>query len=100
MTTQGSARLSYVWRDDFLNNNEARIFANPIGVWRTPESSLDLQLSYDFNEKIAVSFDATNLTDEMQQSYYHFGDAGNPTLTNFGSTVISRTYVLGFRWKY
>jgi hypothetical protein len=35
-------RLSYVWRDDFLNNNEARIFANPIGVWRTPESSLDL----------------------------------------------------------
>jgi hypothetical protein len=51
-------------------------------------------LSYDFNEKIAVSFDATNLTDEMQQSYYHFGDAGNPTLTNFGSTVISRTYVL------
>src|SRR5690606_29454094 len=34
-------RLSYVWRDDFLNNNEARIFANPIGIWRKPESSLD-----------------------------------------------------------
>jgi TonB-dependent receptor len=93
-------RLSYVWRDDFLNNNEARIFANPIGVWRTPESSLDLQLSYDFNDKIGVSFDAVNLTNEMQQSYYHFGDAGTPTLTNFGSTVISRAYMLGFRWKY
>jgi TonB-dependent receptor len=93
-------RLSYVWRDDFLNNNEARIFANPIGVWRKPESSLDLQLSYDISEKIAVSFDAVNLTDEMQQSYYAFADAGSPTLTNFGSTVISRAYMLGFRWKY
>ncbi len=93
-------RLSYVWRDDFLNNNEARIFANPIGVWRRPESSLDLQLSYDVNDKLAFSFDATNLLDDMQQSYYHFGDAGNPTLTNFGSTVISRSYALGVRWKY
>ncbi|HET9865394.1 MAG TPA: TonB-dependent receptor [Steroidobacteraceae bacterium] len=93
-------RLSYVWRDDFLNNNEARIFANPIGVWRKPESSLDLQLSYEINEKMGVSFDAVNLTDEMQQSYYAFGDAGSPTLTNFGSTVISRAYMFGFRWKY
>jgi len=93
-------RLSYVWRDDFLNNNENRIFANPIGVWRTPESSLDLQLSYDVNDKLAFSFDATNLLDDMQQSYYHFGDAGNPTLTNFGSTIISRSYALGVRWKY
>jgi iron complex outermembrane receptor protein len=93
-------RLSYVHRDDFLNNNEARIFANPIGVWRKPESSLDLQLSYDFNEKMAVSFDAVNLTDETQQSYYSFADAGSPSLTNFGTTVISRAYMLGFRWKY
>ena len=93
-------RLSYVWRDDFLNNNEARIFANPIGVWRKPESSLDLQLSYDINDKMGVSFDAVNLTDEMQQSYYKFADAGSPTLTNFGTTVISRAYMLGFRWKY
>jgi TonB-dependent receptor len=93
-------RLSYVWRDDFLNNNEARIFANPIGVWRTPESSLDLQLNYDFDEHFAVSFDATNLTNELQQSYYHFADVGNPSVSNFGTTLISRQFALGFRYRF
>jgi TonB-dependent receptor len=92
-------RLSYVWRDDFLNNNEARIFANPIGIWRAPEASLDFQLNYDFSENLAVSFDAVNLTEELQQSYYKFADAGSPTLTNFGTTLISRSYAIGIRWK-
>ena len=93
-------RLSYVWRDDFLNNNEARIFANPIGIWRQPESSLDFQASYDFNENFAVSFDAVNLTEELQQSYYAFGSAGGPSTHNFGTTLLSRSFALGFRWRY
>ncbi len=80
-------RLSYVWRDDFLNNNEARLFANPIGIWRQPEKSLDLQLNYDFNEHFAVSFDAVNLTEEEQKSYYKFADAGGPDMFNFGNTL-------------
>ena len=88
-----------MWRDDFLNNNEARIFANPIGIWRKPEASLDFQLNYDFSENLAVSFDAVNLTEELQQSYYKFADAGSPTLTNFGTTLISRSYAIGVRWK-
>ena len=93
-------RLSYVWRDDFLSANEARIFANPIGQWRTPEKSLDLELNYDFNEHLTVSFDAVNLLQDMQQSYYKFANAGNPTVSNFGTTLISRSYALGVRWKY
>lgn len=93
------ARLSYVWRDDFLNNNEARIFANPIGIWRKSEASLDLQVSYDVNEKLAISFDAVNLTEEMQQAYYHFGSAGSPATTNFGNLLLSRSYALGVRWR-
>ena len=91
--------LSYVWRDDFLNNNEARIFANPIGIWRKPESSIDLQVSYEFNEQLAVSFDAVNLTEELQQSYYKFGSSGGPTTHNFGTTLVSRAFALGFRWR-
>ena len=83
-------RLSYVWRDDFLNNNEARLFANPIGIWRQPETSLDLQLNYDFNDNFAVSFDAVNITEEQQKSYYAFADAGGPDMFNFGNTLISR----------
>jgi len=93
------ARLSYVWRDDFLNNNEARLFANPIGIWRQPEASLDFQLNYDVNENFAVSFDAVNLLEEEQKSYYAFADAGGPDMFNFGNTLISRAFSLGFRWK-
>jgi TonB-dependent receptor len=93
-------RLSYVWREDFLAANEARIFANPIGQWRSPEASLDLQLNYDFNEHFSVSFDAVNLTNHLQQSYYKFADAGNPTVSNFGTSLFSTTYALGVRWKY
>ncbi|MFN3536478.1 MAG: TonB-dependent receptor [Brevundimonas sp.] len=93
------ARLSYVWREDFLNNNEARIFANPIGIWRRPEQSLDFQASYNVNDRLAISFDAVNLTDELQQSYYAFGDAGGPDLYNFGSTLIGRTFSVGLRWS-
>ncbi|MBA4001292.1 TonB-dependent receptor [Brevundimonas sp.] len=93
------ARLSYVWREDFLNNNEARIFANPIGIWRRPEQSLDFQASYNVNDRLAISFDAVNLTDELQQSYYAFGDSGGPDLYNFGSTLIGRTFSVGLRWS-
>ena len=94
------ARLSYVWRDNFLANNEAPLFANPIGIWRQPELSLDLQLNYDFSDKLAVSFDAVNLTGEIQKSYYAFADVGGPNTTNFGNTLISRSFALGVRWKY
>jgi len=93
------ARLSYVWRDDFLNNNEARIFANPIGIWRKSEASLDLQVSYDVSDKLAISFDAVNLTEEMQQAYYRFGSAGSPTTTNFANLLLSRSFALGVRWR-
>jgi iron complex outermembrane recepter protein len=94
------ARLSYVWRDDFLNNNEARLFANPIGIWRQPEKSLDFQLNYDINEHFAISFDAVNITEEVQKSYYAFADAGGPDMFNFGNTLISRSFALGARWRY
>ena len=87
-------RLSYVWRDDFLNNYEAAIFANPLGVYRRPEQSLNFQMSYDVSENLMLTFDATNLTDEVYQSYYQY-----PTTNNFGSAIISRTFALGMRYS-
>jgi iron complex outermembrane receptor protein len=93
-------RLSYVSREEFLRRNEARLFANPIGIWRQPENSLDLQLNYDFNEHFAVSLDAVNLTEEVQKEYYRFADSGGPDIMNFGNVLISRAFALGFRWKY
>ncbi|MBI3349379.1 MAG: TonB-dependent receptor [Burkholderiales bacterium] len=93
------ARLSYVRRSSFLAGNEAALFANPIGIWRRPEKSVDLQLTYNINDRMSLDFSGVNLTNEMQQQYYHFGDAGSPELTSFGTVQIGRAFSAGFRWK-
>ncbi len=90
-----SARASYVWRDDFLHHYEAALFANPLGVYFNAESSLDFQLSYDAAENWTVTFDATNLTNELYQSYYQY-----PDTHNFGSGLYSRTFALGLRYRF
>ena len=89
------ARLSYVWRDDFLHHYEAAQFANPLGVYFNAESSLDFQLSYDAAENWTVTFDATNLTNELSQSYYQY-----PDIYNFGTSLFSRTFALGLRYRF
>src|SRR5262249_49777742 len=81
------ARLSYVWRDDFLNNYEAALFANPLQVWRGAEQNLDFQVSYNATDSLVLTFDATNLTDEIYQSYYV-----RPDTNNFGSVLTGRTF--------
>lgn len=90
-----SARLSYVWRDDFLHHYEAALFANPLGVYNTPESSMDFQFTYNVSENFIVTFDVTNLTEEIYQSYYEY-----PDTHNFGSSLFSRTFALGARYSF
>lgn len=94
------ARLSYVWRKAFLYDNESRQFANPIGRWRKPEKSLDFQLSYDVTDQLLLTFDAVNLTNEYQQSYYKFDTAGGPDTHSFGSALLSRTFSIGLRYSF
>ncbi|MDH7452021.1 TonB-dependent receptor [Luteimonas composti] len=89
------ARLSYVWRDDFLHHYEAAQFANPLGVYFNAEKSLDFQLSYDASENLSLTFDATNLTNELYQSYYQY-----PATHNFGSALYSRTFAVGMRYRF
>lgn len=89
-------RLSYVYREAFFNNNEDALFANPLQVWRRPETSVDFQLSYDVSENLTVTFDATNLANELAQSYY---GKGNQNTHNFGNSIISRTFALGVRYS-
>ncbi|MBB5711267.1 TonB-dependent receptor [Sphingomonas xinjiangensis] len=93
------ARLSYIWRKGFLNNNEARAFANPIGMWRKPESSLDLQLTWNVAKNIGVTFDAVNLTKSKQQNYYQFGDVGGADQFNSSTLLLDRTFALGVRFS-
>jgi len=94
------ARVSYVWRKEFLANNEARLFANPIGVWRAPESSLDLQLTFNVNDRLGITFDAVNLLQSTQQTYYKFDDVGGPERFNLGTTLLARTFAIGVRYGF
>ncbi|HEY4082459.1 MAG TPA: TonB-dependent receptor [Burkholderiaceae bacterium] len=93
------ARLSYVWRSKFLASNEAALFANPIGIWRHPEKSVDLQVSYNVNDSLSLDLSAVNLTNEMQQQYYNFGSAGSAQVTDFGTVQVGRSFSVGLRWK-
>jgi iron complex outermembrane recepter protein len=88
-------RLTYTWRDNFLNNYEAALFAGPLGVYRKPESSVDFQFSYNVSDDLVVTLDATNLTDEVFQSYYQY-----PETHNFGNAIYSRTFALGARYSF
>ncbi len=94
------ARLSYVWRDGFLRLNEARGFANPIGIWRRPEDSLDFQLTWDVTNQVALTFDAVNLTKSKQQEYYKYADVGNPEQFNTNNLLLDRTFALGVRFTF
>jgi len=91
------ARLSYAWRSAFLNNYEAALFANPIEVWRKPEASMDLQVSYKALDNLELTLDGTNLTGEIYQSYY---GANGATTNNFGSAIYSRTFAIGARYSF
>ncbi len=89
-----SARLSYFWRDDFYSFNEAALFANPLQVWQGEEESLDFQLTWYATDKLAFTFDATNLT----QPTYHWNYGDQPTLFNFHNYLYSKTFAVGVRF--
>ncbi|WP_341937957.1 TonB-dependent receptor [Marinimicrobium sp. C2-29] len=89
------ARLGYVWRSDFLYDQEAALFANPIERYRDAQQSLDFQFSYNVTDEFLVTFDATNLTEEVNQSRY-----GNSYLHTFGNWQISRAFALGARYSF
>ncbi|MDO9609092.1 MAG: TonB-dependent receptor [Brevundimonas sp.] len=63
-----NARLAYNWRDDFLKTTQGvgtgqlPIFGKAFGV-------LDGSISYDFNERLAVTVDAQNILNTESQTY-------------------------------
>lgn len=93
---QLGVRLSYAWRSEFLSHYAATGFANPLEVWKRPESSMDLQVSYAVNDWLSLTLDGTNLTEEIYQTY--FGD--NSTTNNAESVLHSRTLALGARFTF
>lgn len=75
-----SARLSYTWRDEYLSpyrasfnviglDNGASEFFNDYGQW-------DANVTWDITDRISLTAEATNLTDEKLTSY--LGMKGQP----------------------
>ena len=90
-----SARLSYFWREEFQDRNEAALFANPLAIWKSPEKSLDFQFTWLVSERWTVTFDATNLTEEV----FHENYGNNPVYFNHLNNFFSRTFALGLRFQ-
>ena len=86
------ARLAYNWRDDFLN-------ATNQGGSRSPQfteefGELDMNLSYDFTDKLQVTLEGINLLGEDHREYRRLE----------GMTVwayeLAPRYALGARYKF
>ncbi|MFT3784135.1 MAG: TonB-dependent receptor [Nibricoccus sp.] len=93
-----SARLSYAWRSEFLAGN-FDLAANPRLVYNRPERSVNLQVGFRIIDGLTINFEATNLTDDIQHSYY--GDGPNAqTLMNRNNWIVGRTYAISTRYSF
>jgi TonB-dependent receptor len=90
-----SGRLSYFWRDDFHDRDEAALFANPIQIWKAAEESLDFQATWYVNDTWGLTFDAVNLTAPV----FHENYGDNPMVFNFLNSYYSRTFAIGLRYR-
>ncbi len=88
-----SSRLSYNWRDSFLaSTNRGSGFTNPVFI--DSFEQLDLNVSYNITEDLAVSFEAINITGENTRSF------GRTRVQTFFGQEQSPRYVLGVRYNF
>ncbi|MCG8370807.1 MAG: TonB-dependent receptor, partial [Proteobacteria bacterium] len=86
-----SARLSYQWRDDWVDSLSIEGFNDQ---FRKDYENLDLSLRYEVTEQLTVFADFNNLTDEHYIAYS--GSVARPTEVE----QIGRRYLLGLRVTY
>ncbi len=88
-----SARVGYNWRDKFLaSTNRGGGFRNPVFV--RAFATLDINISYDITDDIAVSFEGINLTGESLRTY------GRDESNLWFAQEIAPRYYLGVRYKF
>lgn len=86
-----SARLAYNWRDEFIDS-----FQNgdqPSPVVTDSIGFLDFSASYEFTERVTITFDATNLLDTEYQDRFEDNQASVPRDTR----QYDRTFGAGVR---
>ncbi|WP_334162694.1 TonB-dependent receptor [Phenylobacterium sp.] len=87
-----SARLAYNWRDKFLAQTNRGGSRNPVFV--APFAQVDLNVSYDVNEKLAISFEAINIFEESLRTY-----ARDENQLWFAQELDTR-YLVGARYRF
>ncbi|TQV70980.1 TonB-dependent receptor [Aliikangiella marina] len=86
-----NARLSYNWRDDFLNS-AARYASEPGFV--EEYSQVDLSVGYEFNEDLTIQFEGINLTEE------NFRVHGRTSVQMWNLEEYGARYSLGVRYSF
>ena len=73
------ARLGYGWRDKSFDSNfgfpdavNGVGITRTYGVWNRDYGQLDAQLGYQFSEKLGVTLEAINITEEDQSRYLQY----------------------------
>lgn len=87
-----SARVAYNWRDKFLSGVNRGATRNPVFV--DSFGTLDLNVSYDVNEQIALSFEAINLLSEPLRTY------GRSERQLWSATELKPRFLLGARYRF
>jgi TonB-dependent receptor len=87
-----SARISWNWRDKFLSQLNRGGSRNPVFV--APFQQVDFAISYDVNDRLAVSLEGINIFEEKLRTY-----ARDENELWFAQELDTR-YLLGLRYKF
>ena len=90
-----SGRVSYNFRDDFLDNIGVAWQPHPYFV--EPYKQFDASFGYAPNDRLSFALEGINLTDE---SVYYYNRVGSGQEDHFSSAInAGRRFMLGVRWK-
>ena len=88
-----SARVSMAYRSDYLTNAIGRNGNDMEGT--NPTTNIDAAMSYSINDNMQITFEALNLSDEVDDQWV---DSAGNRLSYYHST--GRQYYLGAKYKY
>jgi TonB-dependent receptor len=88
-----SARVAYNWRDKYLaQTNRDGSNRNPVFV--APFGTLDVNVSFDVTQNLALSFEGINLTSEPVRTY------GRDESNLYFAQELKPRYLLGARYRF
>ncbi|MDC8829192.1 TonB-dependent receptor [Alteromonas gilva] len=92
-------RLAYNWRSEWYGSFDEAGDQPGSSVVHEPISSLDFSVNYDVNENLTVTFDGTNLADDVANDYFGGGSADDARLYPRDTYIRDRTFSLGIRYR-